>query len=163
MERMGIKDAPDRKFFIKIDAEKHEYGDFTYDPETSILNRFDVFAPLHCGPLSFILSLKMCAILERAKGRDFYDITELVKLTRANIDYIRNRMEFGKLKQVYSGPESYITTALEALKKVDWEDKNREIGRFLFDPSESDKVLWFKKYASEETIRDWLRSDSDSL
>jgi hypothetical protein len=105
----------------------------------------------------------MCAILEREKGRDFYDITELVKLTRANTDYIRNRMEFGKLKQVYSGPESYITTALTALKTVDWEDKAREIAKFLFDPSDSDKVLWFKKYASEETIGDWLRTDANSL
>jgi hypothetical protein len=159
MERMGIKDAPDRKFFIKIDAEKHEYGDFTYDPETSILNRFDVFVPLRCGPLSFILSTKLCAILERAKGRDFYDITELVKLTRANTDYIRNRLEFGKLKQVYSGPESYITPALAALHTIDWEDKAREISKFLFDPSESDKVLWFKEYATKERIADWLRTD----
>jgi predicted nucleotidyltransferase component of viral defense system len=163
MERMGIKDAPDRKFFIKIDAEKHEYGDFSYDPETSILNRFDVFVPLRCGPLSFILSTKMCAILERAKGRDFYDITELVKLTRANIDYIRKRMEFGRLKQVYSGPESYTTLALVALRTIDWEDKTREISKFLLDPPESDKVLWFKKFATEERIRDWLRTDDNSV
>ena len=162
MERMGISDAPDRKFFIKIDAEKHEYGDFSYDPETSILNRFDVFVPLRCGPPSFILSTKMCAILERAKGRDFYDITELVKLTRANTDYVRKRLEFGKLKQMYSGPESYITPALAALKMVNWEDKTREIGKFLFEPSESDKVLWFKEYATEERIRDWLRTEDNS-
>jgi hypothetical protein len=162
MERMGIKDAPGRKFFVKIDAEKHEYGDFTYDPETSILNRFDVFVPLRCGPLSFILSTKLCAILERAKGRDFYDITELVKLTRANTDYIRNRMEFGKLKQVYSGPESYITSALAALNMVDWEDKAMEIGKFLFNPAESDKVLLFSKYATEERFSDWLRIDDSS-
>lgn len=162
MERMGISDAPGRKFFIKIDAEKHAYGDFRYDPETSILNRFDVFVPLRCGPLSFILSTKLCAILERAKGRDFYDITELVKLTRANTDYVRKRLEFGKLKQMYSGPESYTTPALAALKKVDWEDKARETGKFLFDPSESDKVLWFKEYATEERIRDWLRTEDNS-
>ena len=163
MERMGIKDAPGRKFFIKIDAEKHEYGDFSYEPETSLLNRFDVFVPLRCGPLSFILSTKMCAMLERAKGRDFYDITELVKLTRANPDYIRNRLEFGKLKQVYSGPDSYITPALAALKTVDWEDKTREISKFLFDPSESDKVLWFSEYATKERIGDWLHTDDNSL
>jgi hypothetical protein len=71
-------------------------------------------------------------------------------------------MEFGRLKQVYSGPESYITPALEVLKTVDWEDKAREISKFLFDPSESDKVLWFREYASEEKIRDWLRTDNNS-
>ena len=163
MEKMGIKDTPDRKFFIKIDAEKHEYGDFIYDPETSILNRFDVFVPLRSGPLSFILSTKMCAILERAKGRDFYDIVELVKLTRANSDYIRNRLEFGKLKRKYSGPESYITPALTTLESVDWEDKARETGKFLFNPSESDKVLRFREYATEERIRDWLRTEENSV
>ncbi len=162
MERMGIQDAPGRKFFIKIDAEKYEYGDFSYEPETSVLNRFDVFIPLRCAPLSFVLATKMCAILERTKGRDFYDITELVKLTRANTDYIRNRLEFGKLKQKYSGPESYITTALASLENIDWKDKAREIGKFLFDPSESDKVLWFREYATEERIRDWLRTDDNS-
>jgi predicted nucleotidyltransferase component of viral defense system len=162
MERMGIKDAPGRKFFIKIDAEKHAYGDFTYNPEASILNRFDVYVPLRCGPLSFILSTKLCAILERAKGRDFYDITELAKLTRANTDYIRNRLEFGRLKQKYLGPESYITSAIAALESVDWEDKAKEISKFLFDSSESDKVLLFKKYASEERMRDWLSTDDNS-
>jgi predicted nucleotidyltransferase component of viral defense system len=158
MERMGIKDAPGRKFFIKIDAEKHKYGDFSYNPDTSILNRFDVFVPLRCGPLSLILSTKMCAILERAKGRDFYDITELVKLTGANTDYVRKRLEFGKSKQKYTGPNSYTTLALSALDKVDWEDKTREISKFLFDPSESDKVRWFRKYATEDKIASWLRA-----
>ena len=97
MDRMGIKDAPDRKFFIKIDAEKHEYGVFAYDHETSILNRFVVFGPVHCGRLSFFLSRKLCASLDSAKGWVYYDITDLVKITRANIDYILNRMEFGSL------------------------------------------------------------------
>jgi predicted nucleotidyltransferase component of viral defense system len=161
MERMGIKDAPGRKFFIKIDVEKHEYGDFSYDPETSILNRFDVFVPLRCGPLSLILSTKMCAILERAKGRDFYDIIELVKLTRANTDYIRKRLEFGKSKQLYAGPESYTKPALAALSKVDWEDKAREISKFLFDPSESDKVLWFREYATEDRMMGWLGAEDN--
>jgi len=162
MEKMGITDDPGRKFFIKIDAEKHDYGDFSYEPETSVLNRFDVFVPLRCAPLSFILSTKLCAILERAKGRDFYDITELVKLTRANPDYIRNRMEFGKLKQQYKGAESYITLALAALEKIDWKDKTREISRFLFESSESDRVLRFREYATGEKIREWLHKDEPS-
>jgi hypothetical protein len=82
---------------------------------------------------------------------------ELVKLTRADTNYIRNRLEFGKLKQKYAGPESYTKTALAAMEHIDWKDKAREVGKFLFDPSESDKVLWFREYATEERIREWLR------
>ena len=69
----------------------------------------------------------------------------------------------GGLKQLFSGPESYVTSALESLNKVDWEDKAREISKFLFDPSESDKVLWFNKYATAERIGDWLRSDTNTV
>jgi len=63
---------------------------------------------------------------------------------------------------VFSGPESYITPALTALKTVNREDKTREKSKFLFDPSESDKVLLFKEYATKERVGDWLRADDNS-
>ncbi len=156
MAEMGIKDVPGRKFFLKIDAEKHEYGDYQYKPETQVLNRFDVFVPLRCAPLSFILSTKLCAILERAKGRDFYDIVELLKQTGPDLDYIKKRMEYGRINLKYEGPENYIKAALSALELVDWDDKTREIEKFLFNPAESDKVRLFGEYFSAENLRKWL-------
>lgn len=158
MERMGIKDTPGRKFYIKFDAEKHNYGDYNYEPEVGILNHFDVFVPLRCAPLSFILSTKMCAILERAKGRDYYDIVELVKQTRPDISYIANRLEFGRMKTKYDGPDTYIKSALASLENVDWKEKTAEIKRFLFDPAEAEKVRLFAQYATDDRIRDWLRA-----
>lgn len=63
------------------------------------------------------------------------------------------------MKQKYVGPESYTTSTLAALEHIDWKDKTREAGKFLFDPSESNRVLWFREYATDERIRDWLRED----
>ena len=156
LDQVGLKDVPNRKFFIKLDAEKHQFVSYSYLPKTHILNRFDVFSPILCAPNEVILATKLCAILERAKGRDFYDIVELVKICKPDVDYIKNRMQYGKQKQVYTGPDSYIALAREALKAVDWQNKTMEIEKFLFKSAEAAKVTLFPDFASEENINSWL-------
>ncbi len=156
LDRIGLEDVPNRKFFIKLDAEKQQFGSFSYKPDTHILNRFDVFSPIVCAPNGMILASKLCTILERAKGRDFYDIVELVKISKADVDYIENRLEYGRLKQAYTGPETYIALLREALKSVDWEDKKIEVEKFLFKPEEAVKVTMFPDFANDENIRSWL-------
>ena len=156
LDRIGLEDVPNRKFFIKIDAEKHEYGSFSYKPKTHILNRFDVFSPIVCAPNDVILATKLCTILERAKGRDFYDIVELVKISKADVNYVANSLQYGRLNQAYTGPETYIALLREALKAVDWEDKKIEIEKFLFVPQEAVKVTMFPDFASDENLSSWL-------
>ncbi len=34
LDRIGLEDVPNRKFFIKLDAEKHQFGSFSYKPKT---------------------------------------------------------------------------------------------------------------------------------
>ncbi|HKK62779.1 MAG TPA: nucleotidyl transferase AbiEii/AbiGii toxin family protein [Bacteroidales bacterium] len=156
MEKAGFKDVPNRKFFIKLDAQKHDFGPYSYQSEIRILNHFDVFAPVHCAPDSMILSTKLCSILERNKGRDYYDIVELVKTTRPDISYIANRLEHGKFKLKYTGSSSYIKLYLEAIKHVDWDDKVREIEKFLFNQDEAIKVKMFASFVTEDKIKEWL-------
>jgi hypothetical protein len=158
LELAGIKDIPGRKFFIKIDAQKHNYGSYSYKPQIKVLNRFDVFTPVNCAPDSMILATKLCSILERSKGRDFYDIVELTKTTKPDCDYIAKRLEFGRLKVRYKGPDTYIDLVRPVLQKTDWIDKTREIEKFLFNPGEAKKVQMFPVYATEEIITRWLKT-----
>ncbi|MEX2427240.1 MAG: nucleotidyl transferase AbiEii/AbiGii toxin family protein [Bacteroidales bacterium] len=157
LEQAGLKDTPGRKFYIKLDAQKHDFGSYTYKPDIKVLNRFDVFVPVICAPDRMILATKLCTILDRAKGRDYYDIVELVRTTKPDLDYISNRLEFGRLKMKYTGPESYLDLIKPALKNIDWQEKTREIEKFLFHPHESEKVLLFSSYATEDTIKNWLK------
>jgi predicted nucleotidyltransferase component of viral defense system len=156
LDRIGLKDVPNRKFFIKLDAEKHEFGSFSYKPRTHLLNRFDVFAPIVCAPNSVILATKLCSILERSKGRDYYDIVELVKISKPDPEYMKNRLQYGRMKQLYTGPETYVSLVREALKAVRWEDKTVEIEKFLFRQEEALKVTLFPEFASEANITGWL-------
>ena len=156
LEQTGLKDIPGRKFFIKLDAQKHDFGSYSYKMETQVLNRFDVFVPVNCAPDSMILATKLCSILERSKGRDFYDIVELVKTTKPDIDYIANRLEYGRVNKKYVGPESYVELVKPVLENIDWIDKTKEIEKFLFNPDEAIKVKMFLSFATEEVITSWL-------
>mgnify|MGYP006308153443 FL=1 len=122
LEKAGLKDTPGRKFFVKLDAQKHDFGTYVYEPEIQILNRFDVFVPVRCAPDSMIFATKLCSILERSKGRDFYDIIELARTSRPDIDYISNRLEFGRLQKKYAGPDTYLELLRPELEKPDWDD-----------------------------------------
>jgi len=156
LEQTGLKDIPGRKFFIKLDAQKHDFGSYSYKMETQVLNRFDVFVPVNCAPDSMILATKLCSILERSEGRDFYDIVELVKTTKPDIDYIANRLEYGRVNKKYVGPESYVELVKPVLENIDWIDKKKEIEKFLFNPDEALKVKMFLSFATEEVITSWL-------
>ena len=156
LEQTGLKDIPGRKFFIKLDAQKHDFGSYSYKIETQVLNRFDVFVPVNCAPDSMILATKLCSILERSKGRDFYDIVELVKTTKPDIDYIVNRLEYGRVNKKYAGPGSYVELVRPILENIDWIDKTKEIEKFLFNPDEALKVKMFLSFATEEVITSWL-------
>jgi predicted nucleotidyltransferase component of viral defense system len=156
LDRVGLKDVPNRKFFIKLDAEKHDFGSFSYKPRIEILNRFDVFTPVACAPNSVILATKLCSILERSKGRDFYDIVELVKISKPDLEYMKNRLQYGRMKQHYTGPETYVSLVRQTLETVRWEDKTAEIEKFLFRQEEALKVTMFPDFASDANITAWL-------
>ena len=156
LEQAGLKDIPGRKFFIKLDAQKHEFGSYSYKVETQVLNRFDVFVPVNCAPDSMILATKLCSILERSKGRDFYDIVELVKTTKPDINYIANRLEYGRANKKYTGPGSYVELVRPVLENIDWIDKTKEIEKFLFNPDEAFRVKMFLSFATEGVITSWL-------
>ncbi len=157
LDQIGLKDTPGRKFFIKLDAQKHDFGTYSYSTETKIVNRFDVFTPVICAPNSMILATKLCSILERSKGRDFYDIIELVKITQADMNYVSNRFEFGRISKKYKGPETYIDFFNNVHKNIDWGDKVAEIEKFLFYSKESIKVKMFLEFANGVVLREWLQ------
>lgn len=151
----GIHNDPRKKIFVKLDAQAHNYGNFSYTPEDRIINRFGVFTSVKTTPIDVILSMKYCSILERAKGRDFYDVTELVNLTKPNDDYLTNRFKHGKLKEDYYGPihlKERIIKKIEKMEIKDWEEKIKEIERYIFNPAESSKILHFENWIMDPSF-----------
>jgi predicted nucleotidyltransferase component of viral defense system len=151
LKKMGLHDDPNKKFLVKIDAEAHSYGEFSYEPEQRLINKFDVYTSVSSTPADVILSTKLCSILERSKGRDFFDIVTLSEKFKANEGYLSGRFEFGQLREKYFGPVHLQESILAVTQKVNWKDKLKDAERFLFNEKEANKILRFRNWV-EDTL-----------
>ncbi|MBU1256289.1 nucleotidyl transferase AbiEii/AbiGii toxin family protein, partial [Patescibacteria group bacterium] len=73
----------EEKILIQVDTAGQG---FEYEPEIRILNKFDVFTEIRVTPMDILLSQKIYTAVsrKRIKGRDFYDISFLMGLTKPN-------------------------------------------------------------------------------
>jgi hypothetical protein len=71
--REGLSGYPEEKSLIQVDAEAQGYD---FEPESWLMNKFDVFSEIFCAPLTLLMAHKCYAILNgrRNKGRDFFDL-----------------------------------------------------------------------------------------
>lgn len=132
---------PDEKILIQIDTAPH---DFQYKPDKVIINKFDVFTQIFVTPLDILLSQKIYTIFnrKRAKGRDFFDTIFLFGLAKPNYDYLKLKI----------GVDNWLDTKeklLLELKKMDLELLAKDVEPFLFNPSDSKKVMLFSEYLKQ--------------
>jgi predicted nucleotidyltransferase component of viral defense system len=132
---------PDEKILIQIDTAPH---DFQYKPDKVIINKFDVFTQIFVTPLDILLSQKIFTIFnrKRAKGRDFFDTIFLFGLAKPNYDYLKLKI----------GVDNWLDTKeklLLELKKMDLELLAKDVEPFLFNPSDSKKVMLFSEYLKQ--------------
>ncbi|MBI2966903.1 MAG: nucleotidyl transferase AbiEii/AbiGii toxin family protein [Bacteroidetes bacterium] len=137
---------PDKKLFIKIDAQYQNTGKYRYKPEAKLINKFEVVRMVNAAPLSVLYSMKLCALISRTKGRDFYDIMDLVNLTKPDNDFLLNRLANMKNPVQLSSSEQLKKMILNNLEKVNWKEKISEVSAFLHDKQEIEKVKYFKDY-----------------
>jgi predicted nucleotidyltransferase component of viral defense system len=87
----GLSPFQEEKILIQVDSTAQDY---TYKPETIILNKFDVFAEIRVTPLNILLSQKIYTAVnrKRPKGRDFYDITYLSSRTKPDMGLLNQKL-----------------------------------------------------------------------
>lgn len=126
---------------IQVDTAPHR---FAYNPDKKILNKFDVFTQIFITPLDILLSQKIYAILnrKRAKGRDFFDIVFLLKKTKPNYKYLKEKIGV-------KNNEELKQKLLEHLNSVDLGELAKDVQPFLFNPNNSKEVVMFRKYIEQ--------------
>lgn len=134
----GLSRHKQEKLLIKLDAEPQG---FRYHPEKVIINKFDVFLRINVVPTNMLLSQKIYAIFKRkrAMGRDFYDAVFLFGKTKLNLEYLKSKL---KIKDRINLKNKLLSKC----KKFDFKRLAKEVEQFLFVPSDSKKVLFFRDY-----------------
>ena len=132
----------EEKFLIKIESQPHF---FDYVPDQPIIQKFNIFTQINATPIDVLLSMKIGAVLERQKGRDFYDCVFLMGKTLPNWNYLDQK--FG-----INNPHELKKQLLDSSNKVDFNSKSLDFEKLIFNRNESKKVLLFRDYIKQKSF-----------
>ena len=137
----ALSNLKGEKILIQVDTEPHG---FAYMPDKVFLNKFDVFTQISVTPPDILLAQKIYALLNRsrAKGRDFYDVIFLLQKTKPNYDYL-------KQKAGLAGSQAIKEKLVNHLESLNLKELAKDVEPFLFQPSDSKKVLLFLDYIKQ--------------
>ncbi len=132
------------KILIQVDTEPHN---FAYSPDKVFLNKFDVFTQVSVTPPDILLAQKILALLtrKRAMGRDFYDVVFLLQKAKPNYDYL-------KQKAGVSNSKALKEKVLAHLEGLNLKDLAKDVEPFLFQPSDSRKILMFSDFIKQAQL-----------
>jgi predicted nucleotidyltransferase component of viral defense system len=126
------------KITIQIDSEAQGYQ---YNPERSLLNKFDIFTHIFITPANILLSQKLWAILNRKtlKGRDIYDATFLFSFNEPDYNYLLLKAKIDNLKKLKEA-------IIKRLKNENLIKVAKDVEPFLINTSETNRIIYFKDF-----------------
>lgn len=86
---MGLTGHREERFLLKIEAQDQGVD---YEVEMKHVQSCGFFFSVPAPSDSVLLSMKLCALLSRAKGRDFYDTMFLMQQTQPSYDFLSARI-----------------------------------------------------------------------
>ena len=123
----------EERFLMKIEAQDQGVA---YAREMAIVKRNGFSFPVPVPPLSVLLSMKLCALLTRQKGRDFYDVQFLMQRTEPDYAFLQQKAGIADREQ--------LDAALrDTIAKTDMKMKQRDFEHLLFDSRKSETILRF--------------------
>lgn len=139
-----LSNLKSEKILIQVDTEPHG---FSYIPDKVFLNKFDIFTQIAVTPPDILLAQKVYALLnrKRAKGRDFFDVIFLLQKTKPNYDYL-------KQKTGIADSQTLKKALLTHLQSLNLKDLARDVEPFLFQPSDSKKIVSFPEYIKQVNL-----------
>lgn len=131
----------EERFLIKIEAQDQGVE---YIPEVKYVNGCGKFFPLQVPPDSVLCAMKICALLTRHKGRDFYDTMFLLG-QGIEPDYYFLQQRAG-----VADKQTLKQNLLKLLTTIDLPQKKNDFQHMVFYPGNNEKILYF-----EEFIKVW--------
>ena len=122
---MNLTGHREERFLMKIEAQDQGV---VYTPQTAMVSRN-----------GFFFSMKLAALLARAKGRDFYDTIFLWQQVQPDYDFLRQRCGI-------SDPKALKKALNDKLDTVDLVQKQKDFEHLLFNPSRSAQILHFRQF-----------------
>ena len=136
---LGLTGHREERFLIKIESEDQN---FIYSPVLVNIRSAGFFFPFPVPPDPILCAMKVSAMLERQKGRDFYDVMFLLGQTAPDYSFLSS-------KHSVAGPEDLKEAVSKILHTVDLKNKSRDFEHLLFNKDNSLRILRVSEFFRE--------------
>jgi hypothetical protein len=133
---LGLSGHKEERFLIKIEVQDQGVD---YSPAVVNIKGCGYYFPLPVPSDSIMCAMKTTALLDRAKGRDFYDLMFLLGQTLPDYDFLGKRRGIGS-------SEELKTAIFQVLERIDLNVKMKDFEHLLFNKDNSSRILRFKEY-----------------
>ena len=134
----GISGHKEERFLIKIECQ--DQG-IIYKPELSNIKGCGFFFPFPLPSDSVLRSMKIAAMLARAKGRDFYDLMFLLPQSNPDYDFLQKRCGISNLQELKNATNNLLET-------VDLSKKQKDFEHLLFNKDKSKMMRRFADFVN---------------
>ena len=126
----------EERFLLKIETQDQL---ISYQPVIVNIQGCGYFFPFPVPSDGVLCSMKIAAMLARAKGRDFYDLMFLLSQTQPDYNFLEKRCEISNLQELKE-------KTFELLQTTDLNVKKNDFEHLLFNKANSEKILLFKEF-----------------
>lgn len=133
---LGLTNHREERFLIKLECQDQQYD---YENQLTDIKGYGYFFPMPVPPLSVLCSMKIAAMLERQKGRDFYDVMFLLSQALPDFGYLNNKIGISNIEQL----KRKVTDVAD---RIDLKNKVRDFEHLLFNKNNSKRILRVKEF-----------------
>lgn len=138
---LGLSGHKEERFLIKVESQDQGIA---YPSVITNIKGCGFFFPFPVPSDGVLCSMKIAAMLARAKGRDFYDLMFLLAQSKPDYDFLSMRCGVHNLEQ-------FKRATSELLKTVDLKKKQKDFEHLLFNKANSEKILRFGEFVDSLT------------
>jgi len=139
---IGLSRHRDERFLLKIEAQDQGAA---YTPEIKNIRGCGYYFPFPVPSDSVLCAMKATALLERGKGRDFYDLMFLLGQTKPDYEFLTKR----------TGIKNADELKVEIKKRInitDLKTKARDFEHLLFNKENNKRILRFEEFLEEAIL-----------
>ncbi|MEA3494666.1 MAG: nucleotidyl transferase AbiEii/AbiGii toxin family protein [Bacteroidota bacterium] len=136
---LGLSGHRDERFLIKVESQDQLVH---YKPEIVNIKGCGFFFPMPVPSNAVLCAMKVSAMFNRQKGRDFYDAMFLLSQTLPDFTFLKERSgisTLGELKLKASG----------IFKSIDLKNKMKDFEHLLFNKNNSTRILHAPEFFNE--------------
>jgi predicted nucleotidyltransferase component of viral defense system len=136
---IGLSGHRDERFLLKLEAQDQGV---TYTPEIKNIKGCGFYFPFPVPSDAVLCAMKATALLERGKGRDFYDLMFLLGQTKPDYVFLAKRI----------GIKNAVELKAEVnkrLKSIDLETKTKDFEHLLVNKANNRRIIRFKEFFEE--------------